>query len=236
MVSVVFGHSGGIGAALARHLAERGDGPVFGVSRGIAHEIDDVTSLRADLSDEAALKDASATIAKAGAPQCVIIAVGLLSDGDTLQPEKSWRHQDMASFQRVFEANTFIPALIAKHMLSIMPREGRCVLAALSARVGSISDNRLGGWHAYRASKAALNMLIANYSIEQQRRNPDFIAVGLHPGTVDTGLSRPFQGNVPDAKLFTVDHSAEMLLDVIDKLTPDQSGQVFDYAGKRVPA
>ena len=201
MVAVVFGTSGGIGGEMARQLAAKRGGPVFGVSRSQAPAIDGVTPLRADLTDEDALAEVAEAIKAEGKPDLVIVSAGLLSNGEALQPEKSYKHQSLDAFQKVFAANTFGPALAAKHMLPLMPRDGRAVFAALSARVGSISDNRLGGWHAYRASKAALNMLIRNYAIEQGRRNEDFIAVGLHPGTVDTKLSEPFQGNVPDKKL-----------------------------------
>ena len=117
-----------------------------------------------------------------------------------------------------------------------MPRNGRTVFAALSARVGSISDNQIGGWHAYRASKAALNMLIRNFAIEQARRNEDAIIVSLHPGTVDTALSKPFQRGVPDQQLFTAEQSANYLLDVTSALTPADSGKAFDWAGKEIPA
>jgi NAD(P)-dependent dehydrogenase (short-subunit alcohol dehydrogenase family) len=117
-----------------------------------------------------------------------------------------------------------------------MPRSGRAVFTALSARVGSIGDNRLGGWHAYRASKAALNMLLRNYAIEQARLNSDFIVAGLHPGTVDTRLSKPFQGNVPDGQLFTPQNAAAHLLRVIEGLTPADTGKCFDWAGKEIPA
>ncbi|MEO0786332.1 MAG: SDR family NAD(P)-dependent oxidoreductase [Pseudomonadota bacterium] len=236
MVAVVFGTSGGIGGEMARQLAAKRGGPVFGVSRSQAPAIDGVTPLRADLTDEDALAEVAEAIKAEGKPDLVIVSAGLLSNGEALQPEKSYKHQSLDAFQKVFAANTFGPALAAKHMLPLMPRDGRAVFAALSARVGSISDNRLGGWHAYRASKAALNMLIRNYAIEQGRRNEDFIAVGLHPGTVDTKLSEPFQGNVPDKKLFTPEYSAKALLGVIDNLTPEQSGNVYDYAGEPVPA
>jgi NAD(P)-dependent dehydrogenase (short-subunit alcohol dehydrogenase family) len=153
-----------------------------------------------------------------------------------VQPEKTYRALSADAFARVFAANTVAPALIAKHMLALMPKAERSVFAALSARVGSISDNRLGGWHAYRASKAALNMLIRNFAIEQARRAPGSICVGLHPGTVDTGLSKAFQGAVPGEKLFTPEQSAGYLLDVIDRLSPEDSGKCFDWAGKEVPA
>ncbi|MCI4645902.1 MAG: SDR family NAD(P)-dependent oxidoreductase [Hyphomonadaceae bacterium] len=236
MVAVIFGTTGGIGQELALQLAKRRPGPVFGVSRSLAPELDGVTPLRADLLSDDDLETVAETVCAAGTPDLVIIATGILwNEQAGIQPEKSYRQQDLDAFQTVFAANTFGPALVAKHFLARMPREGRGVFAALSARVGSISDNRLGGWHAYRASKAALNMLIRNYAIEQRRKNPDFIAVGLHPGTVDTPLSGPFQANVPDGKLFTPAYSANCLLDVIERLRPDQSGQVLDYAGKPVP-
>jgi NAD(P)-dependent dehydrogenase (short-subunit alcohol dehydrogenase family) len=142
----------------------------------------------------------------------------------------------LQAYRRVFDINTFGPALIAKHFLPIMPTDRRAIFAALSARVGSISDNGLGGWHAYRASKAALNMLIRNFAIEWARRNDQAVCVGLHPGTVDTGLSKPFQSNVPEDRLFSAKQSASYLLDVIERLSPADTGKVFDWAGKEIPA
>ena len=120
-------------------------------------------------------------------------------------------------------------------MLPLLAPEGRSVFAALSARVGSIGDNRSGGWHAYRAAKAALNMIIRNLAIETSRRRPDTLCVGLHPGTVDTGLSAPFQRNVAAAGLFTPAHSAACLLSVLDGLTPGDSGAVLAWDGSVVP-
>lgn len=164
----------------------------------------------------------------------VIVASGMLSPPGADGPEKTYRHQTADAFEKVFAVNTIGPALVAKHFLPKMPRKGRTVFAVLSARVGSISDNRIGGWHAYRASKAALNMLVRNFAIEQSRRNPDSIVVSLHPGTVDTGLSKPFQANVPDAQLFTPTQSATKLIDVINGLTPADTGGFFDWAGKPI--
>ena len=128
------------------------------------------------------------------------------------------------------------PALFAKHFLPLLARDRKAAFAALSARVGSISDNALGGWYAYRASKAALNMLIRSLSIELARRSPQALCVGLHPGTVDTPLSVPFRGAVPDGQLFSPDHAAVCLLDVLDGLSPLDTGGVFDWAGQSVPA
>ena len=125
---------------------------------------------------------------------------------------------------------------MAKHVLPCLPRDRRAVFAALSARVGSISDNRLGGWHSYRASKSALNQLIKCFSIELAIKRPQAICVGLHPGTVDTALSKPYQAGVAGDKLFEAHVAARHLLGVLDRLTPVQSGGVFDWAGIEIPA
>mgnify|MGYP003633579825 CR=1 FL=1 len=237
MRAIVFGASGGIGQALSTQLAARNDiSRVYAVSRSPAPSGPNIVSYTADITHEADLAALAGSLKAEGDIDLVIVATGLLSNDRGLSPEKSYRHQSMDAFEQVFRVNTFGPALVAKHMLPLMPRNRRAVFAALSARVGSISDNRLGGWHAYRASKAALNMLVRNYAIEQARISDQFIAVSLHPGTVDTGLSQPFQSNVPDARLFTADQSAKHLLSVIDSLTPVDSGKCFDWAGKEVPA
>ena len=237
MRAVIIGASGGIGAALTEQLAARAECErVYALSRTPVVETDRVRAMQIDLEQEDTIRAAAEVISKDDAPDLVIVATGLLSEAARIAPEKSYRQQTPDAFAKVFAINTIGPALIAKHFLPIMPRKQRAVFAALSARVGSISDNRIGGWHAYRASKAALNMLIKNYAIEQARRNDAFIAVGLHPGTVDTDLSKPFQSGVPDKQLFTAEQSARYLLGVIEKLTPSDSGKVFDWAGKEVPA
>jgi NAD(P)-dependent dehydrogenase (short-subunit alcohol dehydrogenase family) len=235
MIAVVFGSSGGIGRALAEGVVASGRYErVFAVSRSGA-EISGATNLAAEFTDAEALARVADEIRAAGQVTLCLVASGMLS-GPDLQPEKTYKSMSLAAFQRVFAANTFGPALIAAQMLPLMPKTERSVFAALSARVGSISDNRLGGWHAYRASKAALNMLIRNFAIEQARRAPGNICVGLHPGTVDTGLSRSFQSSVAEGKLFTPAQAAAYLLDVIEHLTPEDSGKCFDWAGKEVPA
>ncbi|MEL6860947.1 MAG: SDR family NAD(P)-dependent oxidoreductase [Pseudomonadota bacterium] len=238
MQAVIIGASGGIGSALTRALAERSDvSRVHALSRsGIGVDSEKVVPGSIDLMDEASIAAAAETVAEYGSPDLVFVATGLLSDGADLQPERSFKQQSTDAFERVFAINTYGPALVAKHFLPFMPRKGRSVFAALSARVGSISDNRIGGWHAYRASKAALNMLIRNYAIEQARRNDEAIIVSLHPGTVDTGLSKPFQRGVPDKQLFSADQSAAYLLDVLSGLTSSDTGKAFDWAGKEIPA
>jgi NAD(P)-dependent dehydrogenase (short-subunit alcohol dehydrogenase family) len=136
---------------------------------------------------------------------------------------------------RVFAVNTIGPALVAKHFLPLLPRRGRSAFAAISARVGSIGDNRLGGWHSYRASKAALNMLLRNFAIELARRAPDAVCIGLHPGTVDTALSAPFRSRVAPDRLFTPARSAGHLLRVIEQATVADNGHVLAWDGARIP-
>ena len=164
----------------------------------------------------------------------VIVATGVLHDGDALQPEKRMADIEAQRMLRVFAINTVGPALVAKHYLPRLRRKGKTVFAALSARVGSISDNRLGGWASYRASKAALNMLLKTLSIEHSRTRPESIIVGLHPGTVATDLSAPFQGRVPEGKLFSPDKSASSLLSVIDNAEQSDNGGVLAWDGSPI--
>ncbi|MGC1469467.1 MAG: SDR family oxidoreductase [Sphingorhabdus sp.] len=152
-----------------------------------------------------------------------------------IQPEKSLRALSTDAFEQAFAINTIGPALIGKHMLPRLPKDRRSVFAFLSARVGSISDNRLGGWHAYRASKAALNMIVRNLAIEMARTHPQAIIVALHPGTVDTELSSPFQRSVAPEKLFTAEYAAEQMLQVLGDLTPEDSGHLFAWDGEKIP-
>lgn len=227
--AVIIGASGGIGAAFEAALVEEG---VFGAVHGFARSRGGAQHI--DLLDEASIAAAATHVAKGPAPTLVIVASGLLHEGEH-GPEKALRDLDPAWLARVHAVNAIGPALVAKHFLPIMPRHGRAVFAALSARVGSIGDNHLGGWHGYRASKAALNMLIRSIAIEEKRRNDRAVVVALHPGTVDTPLSRPFQGNVQAGKLFDAERAALQLLDVIEELKPHDSGKFFDYEGAEIP-
>ena len=227
--AVVIGASGGIGAALETALIDEG---AFDVVHGFARSRTGAQYL--DVTDEASIAAAAALVANGPAPTLVIIATGLLHEGER-GPEKALRDLDPAWLARNFAINAVGPALVAKHFLPIMPRTGRGVFAVLSARVGSISDNKLGGWYGYRASKAALNMLVRTLAIEEKRRNDRTIVVALHPGTVDTALSRPFQGNVSPGRLFDAERAALQLLDVVEGLKAPDSGKLFDYEGKEVP-
>lgn len=227
--AVIIGASGGIGGALEAALIEEG---AFAVVHGFARSRNGAQHL--DLLDEASIAAAAAQVASGPAPNLVIVATGVLHAGDR-GPEKALRDLDPDWLAQLYAVNAIGPALVAKHFLPIMPRQGRTLFAALSARVGSIGDNRLGGWHGYRASKAALNMLVRTLAIEERRRNDRAIVVALHPGTVDTALSRPFQSNVPDGRLFDAERAALQLLDVIEGLKTPDSGKLFDFQGEEVP-
>jgi NAD(P)-dependent dehydrogenase (short-subunit alcohol dehydrogenase family) len=222
--AVIIGARGGIGAALADAL-DAGDqyDRVIRLHRTSAPAI--------DILDEASIAAAARDLAGT-APQLVIVATGLLHTA-AKGPEKSLRELNPEWMMENYRINAVGPALVAKHFLPIMAKQGPICFAALSARVGSISDNRLGGWHSYRASKAALNMFIRNIAIEWQRKNAQSVVVGLHPGTVETQLSAPFKGN-PAHERFAPARAAADMLSVLAGLKPEQSGQIFAYDGSVV--
>lgn len=234
----VIGAGGGIGSALAEDLQQCGAvAQVFRCSRSAAASTGSGhTNVALDIEHEESIASAAAQIAAAsGKLHLVIMATGILHRRDGLQPEKTWRSLSAAAMEDAFRINSIGPALVAKHFLPLLAQQQKSAFAALSARVGSIEDNRLGGWYAYRASKAALNMLIKTLAIELARRNPQALCVGLHPGTVDTGLSRPFQAGVPAEKLFAPARAARQLLQVLDQLQPAQSGRTYAWDGTAVP-
>jgi NAD(P)-dependent dehydrogenase (short-subunit alcohol dehydrogenase family) len=227
--AIVFGAGGGIGAAFTAELgAHPRVAKVHAAARGAE------APWRFDLRDEASIAAVAEAAAAEGPLDLVIVATGVLH-GPGLRPEKTWRSLDAASLAEAFAINATGPALIAKHTLGLLRRDSKSAFACLSARVGSIEDNRLGGWHAYRASKAALNMLVRTCAVELRQRNPGALCVALHPGTVDTRLSQPFQVGVDPVKLFTPARSARALLGVLDRLTPADSGRLFAWDGQGMP-
>jgi len=234
--AAVFGSTGGIGLALSHALADGGCEAVHVGSRaGTQPSGSAFRPFAFDLTDEDSISRAASAM-KDDPPEWVIVASGVLTLADGTGPERTLKRLDPEAMQRVLALNTIGPALVAKHMLPLMPRARRFVFAALSARVGSISDNGLGGWHSYRASKAALNMLLKNFALEMGRTHKEGVVVGLHPGTVDTALSEPFQSGLPEGQLTEPMDAAGNLLDVLAGLNPEDSGAVFDFAGKRIPA
>ncbi len=234
--AAVFGASGGIGRAMCEGLAARGCTRIHAGSRaGTGPDVAGVMPFAFDLADEPSIAAAAAAM-KDDPPEWVIIATGVLTLPDGTGPERSYKRLEAATMAEVFALNTIGPALIARHMLPLMPRGRPFTFAALSARVGSISDNRLGGWHSYRASKAALNMLLKNFALEIARTHPEGVVVGLHPGTVDSALSQPFQSGLAEGQLTRPQDAAANLIGVLAGLTPAQSGRVFDFRGEEVPA
>lgn len=215
---LVIGASGGIGGALARAANARGD-QVSGLSRSVDG---------LDVTSEASV--ATHLGALTGAFEAIIVATGALAIG-ACGPEKSLRGLDPSAMQAQFALNALGPALVLKHATRLLARDRRAVFVALSARVGSIGDNRAGGWYAYRAAKAALNQIIRTGAIELARSHPHLACVVLHPGTVSTPLTARYLGRHPAV---TPDQAAQNLWAVIDRLGADDTGRFIDWAGKEV--
>lgn len=217
--ALIIGSSGGIGSALSHTLA----------ARGVA-----VTALSRsrdglDVTDEASVEAALGALD--GPFDLVFVATGALEINGS-EPEKTLRHVTADAMIDQFKLNTVGPSLVLKHAMRLLPRKGRSVFAALSARVGSIGDNRLGGWYSYRASKAALNQMIHSGAIELARTHKDLICVALHPGTVETKFTEKYVGHNPSVP---ASEAAANLLSVLEGLTPEDTGKFFDWQGKEVP-
>ena len=217
--ALVIGASGGIGAALRDALAARGVA-VTGLSRR-----DDGL----DVTDEASI--AAALGALEGPFDLIFVATGKL-DGAGQRPEKAVAEVTPEALADQFRVNAAGPMLLLKHALPLLPKDAPSVFAVLSARVGSIGDNRIGGWHSYRAAKAALNQLIHGAAIELSRTHKQACAVCLHPGTVETPFTAAYAGR---HKTVPAPEAAANLLSVSDTLTPEHSGRFFDYAGAEIP-
>ena len=194
-----------------------------------------ITFLAMDVTDDAGIRAACATM-RDMLPRLdrMICTSGILREGE-IRPEKRIADIDAEALVRLYRVNALGPMLLARELWPLLKGDHALRFSAISARVGSISDNRLGGWYAYRASKAALNQLMRTLSIELARANPNACVATLHPGTVDTDLSKPFQGGVPADKLFSADDSASRMWAVLDGLTPQDSGTLFAYDGSVIP-
>ncbi|MDQ2091601.1 SDR family NAD(P)-dependent oxidoreductase [Marimonas arenosa] len=216
--ALVIGASGGIGRALSTELVARG----YAVT-GLSRSADGFDLTRAG-AVEAALAGLSPDY------DLILVASGILTGGAE-RPEKSLREVTAEEMAAQFAVNAIGPALVLRHAARLFPRDRRAVFAALSARVGSIGDNRAGGWYSYRTSKAALNQIIHTGAIELARTHMQAICVALHPGTVATEFTAGF----PSHHKHTPDAAAGHLLSVLDGLTQEDSGQFFDWKGERVP-
>lgn len=224
-IAIVFGATGGIGSAVVAALArDKRYSDVLSFSRH--------GPLAFDLTDEHSIERAAASVAQRGQPvRTIIDATGALA-GEGCVAEKSWRQLDPAAMARAFQINAIGPALLMKHFLPLLSRNGKSVFATLSARVGSIGDNRLGGWYSYRASKAALNQLVRTAAIEVRRLNPAAICVALHPGTVDTPFTQGFAKT--GLAVQTPEVCAEKLLAVIDGVDASSNGTFIDQHGRSI--
>lgn len=222
--AVVIGSSGGIGGAFCSALkADGGCREVVELSRNSTPPV--------DLVDEQNIEVAAATVAAGGPVHLIVDATGILYDED-MWPEKSLNAISADAMARSFAVNATGPLLLIKHFHRLMPRDERSVFATLSARVGSISDNELGGWYSYRTSKAALNMGLRSASIELARKLPQAVLLALHPGTVSTRLSDPFAGS---RDRFDPDHAVSMMLGVMGNVGPGDTGSFLAYDGTRIP-
>jgi NAD(P)-dependent dehydrogenase (short-subunit alcohol dehydrogenase family) len=225
MKAIVIGATGGIGRAMAQAIEARG-GDVVRLSR--------TSSPPLDLADDRSIESAAAIVGAKGAFDLIFLATGLLHRPD-VTPEKSMRAIEGPALDDYFRVNATGPALVMRRFLPLLARDRPATFAALSARVGSIGDNRLGGWVGYRASKAALNQIVRTLAIELARTAPLASLVSLHPGTVDTPLSAPFQRGVAPERLFAPATAAAQLIAVIERLTPADSGGCFDWRGEPIP-
>lgn len=247
---LIIGGTGGIGQAMVQQLVtatanEQDDNnriQVFATyHRSVPDfEADNLYWLQMDVSDESSIKQAADDIKQQSTHlDWVINCVGLLHT-ESAQPEKALRQVETGFFLQNMQINALAGLLIAKHIRPLLAKAERsadkpAIFATISARVGSISDNQLGGWYSYRMSKAALNMGMKNLSIEWARSLKDVCIVVMQPGTVNTQLSAPFQGNVADGQLFSPAYSAECLLEVLSGMSADKSGSFIDWAGESIP-
>ena len=232
----VSGSSGAIGNAISKILQNNESiETVYNFSRS--------TSIKSskkeknffiDIENEDSIKRSVKNIPENIKFDLVFVATGILHDNEDIYPEKSIRDISEVKLKKVLMVNTIGPTLVGKYFIPFLDKNKKNVFAFLSARVGSISDNKIGGWYSYRASKTALNQIIKNFSIEVKRSNPNSIFVGLQPGTVKSNLSKPFEKNVNSSNLFSPEYSAEKLLKVINDLTLEDTGKFFAWNGEEI--
>ena len=243
--ALVVGASLGIGLGFVRHLlhddrigqvyATHRDEATTQLSMLLAQHPNRLNLISMDITDEGQIAQEMAQLQRQiDKLHLVLYCVGFLHQGN-IQPEKSLQQIRAEHLLRYFQVNSIGAVLLAKHVLPLLKHGDKSVFASISAKVGSIGDNQLGGWYGYRASKAALNMFIRTVAIEYSRKSPKTLVVTLHPGTTDTRLSKPFQRNVPPDKLFPVERTVTQLLAVIEALRPEDSGQFFSWDGSRLP-
>ena len=232
----VIGSSGAIGNAVSKILLDdESVQSVYNFSRSTSPNTSDKENkIYIDIENEESIKDAVEKIPQDIRFDLIFVATGILHNDNDVYPEKSIRDISSERFKKVLMINTVGPALVGKYFIPFLNKENKNVFAFLSARVGSISDNKIGGWYSYRASKTALNQVVKNFSIEIKRSNPNSIFIGLQPGTVKSNLSKPFEKNVKTENLFSPHYSAKKLLEVIEGLSINDSGKLYAWDGAEI--
>jgi NAD(P)-dependent dehydrogenase (short-subunit alcohol dehydrogenase family) len=245
-IALILGATQGIGLGFVKHLLQQPNiSTVFATYRTLEAASELLTLQTAnpdrlfcsalDITEESQITDLMQAIqAKTNKLHWVVNCIGVLHE-DTLQPEKSLAQINPERLMQYFQVNSIGAVLLAKHLVPLLKHGDRSIFATVSAKVGSIGDNRVGGWYGYRASKAALNMFMKTAAIEYGRKSPNTIVALLHPGTTDTRLSQPFQRNVPPEKLFSTERTVTQLWAVLNQLEPDNSGQFFSWDGAELP-
>ena len=230
----VIGSSGAIGSAfISSYLEDETIENIISFSRSSsANPNKRVKHFCIDIEDEASIEEAAANLNGLTLDE-IIIASGLLHT-ENFGPEKSIKDLKAENILKVLKVNTVGPAIIGKYFLPLLNKDSKSVMAFLSARVGSISENKLGGWYSYRASKSALNQIIKNFSIEVKRSNPNAVIIGLQPGTVESKFSEPFKKNVKEGNLFSAEYSVGMLKKVVDSSTSADSGKLIGWDGLEI--
>lgn len=240
---LITGGSGGIGLAFGQYFLSLPDTVVFSTYRWNDSRLKELKQsnpgrfdyFKMDITrEEEIIAVIEEVKQKTDRLHYAINCIGFLQT-DNIQPEKNLRSLNGDNLMKYFQVNSIGAVLLAKHLTPLFKHEERSVFATLSAKVGSIGDNQLGGWYGYRASKAALNMLIRSVSIEYQRILPNTIVALLHPGTTATNLSLPFQSNVPAEKLFSPDRTVRQLIDIINGLSIDRTGSFLSWDGSELP-
>ena len=238
-LDVVIGAGSGIGGALIERWQSAAERPLLAVTRsteGLSAVVDlpGVTCEAMDYSDEQLARLADTLLERGADVVRLVICNGVLQ-GEGYRPERALTQLEGAAMRQVFELNTFLPMRVLSALIPVIKRSGSPKIVVLSARVGSISDNRLGGWYSYRGSKAALNMMLKCTALELRRVNPRAKVLAYHPGTVDTPLSKPFQASVASEKLFTPQRAAQALDEVMAGLTIDGELSYLDWQGEVIP-
>ena len=232
----IIGSSGAIGNAVAEILLDDdGIETIYKFSRNDPKENSDrVKNLFLDIEDEESIKNCIKNLPENIKFDLIFVATGILHNNNDIFPEKSIKDINQSKLEKVLLVNTIGPTLVGKYFIPHLRKDSKSIFAFLSARVGSISDNKLGGWYSYRASKTALNQIIKNFSIEVRRSNPNAIFIGLQPGTVKSFLSKPFEKNVRSENLFTPEYSATKMLEVIDNLSLEDTGKIYAWDGEEI--